>query len=75
MVRIYFLFFIFSDRRLPKKENETTTENYDHRSPIDGTRIPRSQVYIETNPGWLELPLTRTNFHGTKPVPATEVPL
>ena len=22
------------------------------------------QVYIETNAGWLELPLTRINFHG-----------
>ena len=23
------------------------------------------QVYIETNPGWLELPLTDTNFYGS----------
>ena len=28
---------------------------------------------IETYPGWLELPLTGTNFHGPKPVRATEV--
>ena len=28
---------------------------------------------IETFPGWLELPLTGTNFYGRKPVRATEV--
>ena len=35
--------------------------------------MPRVQfINIETYPGWLELPLTRTNFHGPKPVRATE---
>ena len=28
---------------------------------------------IESHPGWLELPLVRTNFHDSKPVRATEV--
>ena len=28
---------------------------------------------IETFPGWLELPLTETNFHGPQPVRATKV--
>ena len=28
---------------------------------------------METNPGWLELPLTGTNFHGPKPVRVTEI--
>ena len=28
---------------------------------------------IETYPGWLELPLTRTNFHGPKHVRVNEV--
>ena len=48
------------------------TENSGHRSPLYGTRVPLGQVYIETNPGSLELPLTQTNFHGPKPVQATE---
>ena len=26
--------------------------------------VPGLQVYIDTNHGWLELPLTGTNFHG-----------
>ena len=30
-------------------------------------------INIETHPGWLELPLTETNFHGPKSVRATEV--
>ena len=34
---------------------------------------PKRSLYIETNPGWLELPLVGTNFHGSKPVLATEV--
>ena len=28
---------------------------------------------METNPGWLELLLAGTNFHGPKPVQVTEV--
>ena len=28
---------------------------------------------METKPGWLELLLAGTNFHGPKPVQATEV--
>ena len=28
-----------------------------------GARVPRVWVYLETNPGWLELLLTGTNFH------------
>ena len=30
-------------------------------------------IDIETYPGWQELPLTGTNFHGPEPVPVTEV--
>ena len=41
-----------------------TSGNSDLRNLIDGTRVPSVQVYIETNPRWLELPLTGTNFHG-----------
>ena len=33
---------------------------------------PRSSIYIETDPVWLYLPLSGTNFHGPKPVRATE---
>ena len=47
--------FCFSDRRSLK---------YD-------TRVFRVQVYTETNPGCLELPLTGTNFHS----PSLIVPL
>ena len=36
------------------------------------TRVSRN---AEINPGWLELPLTGTNFHGPKPVQAAEVQL
>ena len=45
-------------------------KNSDRRSLIYGTRV---QVYIKTNPEWLELPLARTNFHSPKRVQATEV--
>ena len=30
-------------------------------------------LYIEANPGWLEIPLARSNFHDLKPVRATEL--
>ena len=30
-------------------------------------------INTEIYPGWLELPLSGTNFHGPKPVRATEV--
>ena len=33
----------------------------------------RLGINIETYPGWLELPLTGTNFNGPNPVQATEV--
>ena len=42
-----------------------TAQKSDRRSLIYETRVPRVEVYIETNPGWLELSLTGTNFHGT----------
>ena len=50
---LLFSFSIFSDQRSLKIENE----NNNMKTPI----VP---VYIDVNPGWLELPLTRTNFHG-----------
>ena len=64
---LLFSFSIFSDWRSLKIENEKKTkkhENSDRRSSEYGTRLPGAQVYIETNPGWLELPLTRTISHG-----------
>ena len=37
------------------------------------TRVPRIQfINMETYPGWLELPLTGTNFSGPKPVRSTK---
>ena len=50
----YFLYLVTSSQH----------ENYYWRSHIYGTRVPGVQVYIETNPGWLELSLDQTNFHG-----------
>ena len=35
---------------------KTETENNNTKTLIYGTRAPRVQVYIETNPGRLELP-------------------
>ena len=66
--------FCFSDRRSLKIEDENNSTETDHRSPIYRSRVPRVQ-FINTKPypGWLELPLTGTNFHGPKPVRSTEV--
>ena len=63
---LLFSFSIFSDRQSLKIENENNNTK---------TLTPEvsGQVYIETNPGWLELPLARTNFHSPKGVQATEV--
>ena len=61
---LLFSFSIFSDRRSLKRENENNSTKY-------MTRVPTAQFFnIETymNTGWLEIPLTGTNFHGTKPV-------
>ena len=38
--------------------NPKQPTNSDRRSLIYGARVPIVQVYIETKPGWLELPLT-----------------
>ena len=40
---------------------------------LTGTRswVPTGH-FIKTNPGWLELPLAGTYFHGPKPVRATK---
>ena len=62
---LLFSFSIFSDRRSLKIENEK--ENSDRKSQIYRTRVPRVQfINIETYPGWLELPLIRTYFHGPR---------
>ena len=37
-------------------------EKSDSRNLIYSTRVHRVHVYIDTNPGWLEIPLTRINF-------------
>ena len=66
---LLFSFSIFSDRRLLKIENE----NNSTKSAMYRTRVPRVQyIDIENYPGWLDLPLIGTNFHGHKPVGATE---
>ena len=62
---LLFSFSIFSDQWSLKIENENN--NIDRRRLIYGTRVPRAHVYIQANPGWLELPLIRTNFHGSQP--------
>ena len=62
---LLFSFSIFNDLR--------NTKNSDCRYLIYGTRVPRAQLYIETNTGWLELSLNGNNFHGPKPVGAIEV--
>ena len=56
-----FSFSIFKDRRSLKIENENN--NTKTLSVIYGTKVPRVQVYIEIYSGWLELPLTSTNYH------------
>ena len=62
---LLFLFSIFSDWQSLKIEYENKKhENSNCSSLIHGTRVPRVQVHVETNPGWLELPLTGTDFHG-----------
>ena len=51
-------------------ENEhNNTKTLTAESPYIGVKF----INIETYPGWQELPLTGTNFHGTEPVRATEV--
>ena len=68
---LLFSFSIFSDPWSLKIENENNnTKTLDCRGLIQGTGV---QVYIETNPGWLELPLAKNNFHSSKGVRATEV--
>ena len=64
--------FTFSDRRSLKIENENNrAKTITTEAPYRG---PESQeINIETYHGWFELPLTGTNFHGPKPVRATEV--
>ena len=59
----FFSFSIFSDQWSLEIENENNTKSLIYR-----TRFPEVQVFLETNPGWLELPLIQTNFHGPKPV-------
>ena len=64
-----FFFSIFSDRRSLKIENEnnnTKTLTTEELGSIEFS-------FIKAYPGWLELPLTVHNFHGPKPVRATEV--
>ena len=63
-------FSIFTHLCSLKIGNENNSTN----TPINRSRVPTVQFNDkETYPGWLELPLTGTNFHGPKPVQATEV--
>ena len=64
-------FSIFSERRSLKIENDNNhTQMNNSMKTLTAkvlykeTRVPRVQVYIETNSGWLELPFTGTKFHG-----------
>ena len=58
-IYVFMLLYHFLYRSL-----KAEIENNNTKTLIYGIRVPRAQVYIETNPGWLELPLTETNFHG-----------
>ena len=61
---LLFSFSIFSDRRSLKIENENNkkkTQAAEVSYMGLGSLVFR---FIHSNPGWLELPLTRTNFHG-----------
>ena len=68
---LLYSFFTFSDCWTLKIEHENNMKTLTTKVPHMG--VPLVQVYIETNPGWQELSLTKTNFHGPKPVRATEV--
>ena len=54
--RLLFSFSVFSDHGSLKIEDENNNAKLS--SSVYGTRVPRVQVYRETYPGWLELPLT-----------------
>ena len=59
-IHVFMLFMIF--------------KNSDRKSPKYRTTISRAQFgNIETYPGWLEQPLTGTDFDGPKPNRAIEV--
>ena len=64
----FFSFSISSGRRSLKIKKITHTkiqhEKSGHRSIMYVISVPRNQVYIDTNPGLLESPLTGINFHG-----------
>ena len=57
---------IFSDRWSLKIENETNSMKMvtAEASYMGLGSLEFVQVYIETNPGWLELSLTGTNLYG-----------
>ena len=61
---LLFSFFIFRDWQSLKIENENNNMKTDCQSLIYGTRVFLVPVDLEANPGWLEIPLTWTNFHG-----------
>ena len=58
---LLFSFSIFSDRWSLKIENE----NNSTKTLTAEVSYIGLGVYIETNPGWLELPFARTNLHGS----------
>ena len=59
---VIFIFY-FSDNRNEDISTKTLTTSH------IWARVPRAQfINIVTYPGWLELPLTGTNFLGPKPV-------
>ena len=67
---LLFSFSIFSDRQSLKIENEINNiKTLTAEAPYIGLHF----INKETYPGWLELPLTGSNFHGPKPARATEV--
>ena len=71
---LFFSFSIFSNRRLLKIENENNnTKTLTTDVSYMGVGSLEFRFIYGTNPGWLELPLTGTNFHGSKHVRATEV--
>ena len=51
-------------------------KNFDGSIPLGWLELSSGSLQVILciiHPGWLELPLARTVFHGSKPVPAIEV--
>ena len=63
MLACCYFHFLFSDRRSLKIEYENN--NMQTLTTEVSSMELEFKVHIETSPGWLELPLVQTNFHGS----------